>query len=388
MNLKKATLLSLVLLIASFATAQIPCNPTTLRAATSSVNWPQFQYDAAHTGCNPYEAILKPSNVAQLTQKWVYRDGPTEYTSSVLSNGVIYVSYFMDDPFFFGGVVAINANTGAEIWGYSNDDEVHYTSAAVANGMVFVGSTDNSLYALNANTGAIVWQYDTSTPIYSTPTVANGVVYVGSPDKNLYALNAATGALLWKCATGAAQASPTVANGVVYVSSDQLYALNASTGTLIWKYPASGLKSPAVAFNTVYAASDQLYALNAKTGALIWKYPVVCTVSPAVSKDTVYVGADKLYALNRSTGALLWAYTFPDGQFGETPSQPPSVANGVVYDSSYEHVVAVDAVTGGLLWSYGGGEIIFSSVVVANGSIFVNTASTEDSDVYAFSINQ
>jgi outer membrane protein assembly factor BamB len=33
--------------------------------------------------------------------------------------------------------------------------------------------------------------------VYSSPAVTNGVVYVGSNDGNLYALYASTGAKLW-----------------------------------------------------------------------------------------------------------------------------------------------------------------------------------------------
>ena len=57
--------------------------------------------------------------------------------------------------------------------------------------------------------------------MYSSPAVANGVVYVGSFDAKVYALNATTGATLWTATTGGdVISSPAVANGVVYVGSD------------------------------------------------------------------------------------------------------------------------------------------------------------------------
>jgi outer membrane protein assembly factor BamB len=59
--------------------------------------------------------------------------------------------------------------------------------------------------------------------VFSSPAVANGVVYVGSGlngNGNVFALNARTGAKLWSYATDAVQSSPAVANGVVYVGSD------------------------------------------------------------------------------------------------------------------------------------------------------------------------
>ena len=61
------------------------------------------------------------------------------------------------------------------------------SSPAVANGVVYVGSCDNNVYALNASTGAELWSYTTGTMGVSSPAVANGVVYVGSDDGKVYA---------------------------------------------------------------------------------------------------------------------------------------------------------------------------------------------------------
>jgi outer membrane protein assembly factor BamB len=57
----------------------------------------------------------------------------------------------------------------------------------VANGVVYVGSDDDGLYALNAANGTLLWSYTTGGAVESSPAVANGVVYVGSGDDNLYA---------------------------------------------------------------------------------------------------------------------------------------------------------------------------------------------------------
>ncbi len=74
------------------------------------------------------------------------------------------------------------------------------------------------MYALNASTGDKLWSYRTGNEVFSSPAVANGVVYVGSHDRNMYALNASTGAKLWSyTAAKRFDSSPAVANGVVYV---------------------------------------------------------------------------------------------------------------------------------------------------------------------------
>ena len=80
-----------------------------------------------------------------------------------------------------------------KLWSYTTGAYV-YSSPAVANGVVYVGSFDNNVYALNANNGAAgVWSYTFGSAVYSSPAVANGMVYVGTTSQgNMYALNTAT----------------------------------------------------------------------------------------------------------------------------------------------------------------------------------------------------
>jgi outer membrane protein assembly factor BamB len=72
------------------------------------------------------------------------------------------------------------------MWSYTTGGAVT-SSPAVANGVVYIGSGDNKLYALNASTGALLWSYTTGGAVETRPAIANGVVYVGSDDGNVYA---------------------------------------------------------------------------------------------------------------------------------------------------------------------------------------------------------
>src|SRR5580700_10640743 len=168
-------------------------------------NWSQFHFDADGTRLNPYENVLNVENAGNVGLKW----------------------------------------------SYITDNEV-FSSPAVANGVVYVGSNDSNLYALNARTGAKLWSYPTGYQVYSSPAVANGVVYVGTDyPGGVCALNARTGALLWRYpTTGTVFSSPAVANGVVYFGSwdHKVYALNARTATKLWSYTTDDLmeSSPAV----------------------------------------------------------------------------------------------------------------------------------------------
>ena len=101
------------------------------------------------------------------------------------------------------------------------------SSPIIANGILYVGSADKSLYAFDARSGNKLWSFATGNAIYSSPAVANGIVYVGSADHSVYALDARSGSQLWSFPTGGAiVSSPVVANGIIYVGSadDHLYA--------------------------------------------------------------------------------------------------------------------------------------------------------------------
>lgn len=169
-------LLLLLLLIASIATAQQPCSEP---PHTSFTNWAQFHFDNCLTGFNPYEVILSPARVGNLGLKWSYTTGDIVYSSPAVVNGVVYIGS-ADSK-----VYALNASTGAKLWSYRTGGV--QSSPAVANGVVHIGSGDYNVYALNASTGVKLWSYATGAGVYSSPAVANGVVYVGSLDNNVYA---------------------------------------------------------------------------------------------------------------------------------------------------------------------------------------------------------
>jgi outer membrane protein assembly factor BamB len=130
------------------------------------------------------------------------------------------------------------------------------------------------LYAFDARSGDRLWIHATEDAIVESPAVVNGVVYVASDDNYLYALDAVNGAELWEFPTGVAS-SPAVANGVVYIAASErpcLYALEAETGSPLWRVgteaPMCSHAPPAVANDVVYAGSDDghLYAFHAGTG--------------------------------------------------------------------------------------------------------------------------
>ena len=315
-----------------------------LTTTVQAGDWPMFRHDPAHTGQADGDA--EPA----LELLWKYKTGGAVYSSPAVSNGVVYVGSY--DKY----VYALDADTGAVKWKYKTDSWI-WSSPAVSNGMVYVGSRGGYVYALDANTGAMKWKYKRGDSVYSSPAVSNGVVYIGTRicgdhsganktvSNYMYALDADTGTVKWKYTTHFyAKSSPAVSNGVVYIGSDlgnNMYALDADTGAVKWKCKTGGDvdSSPAISNGVVYVGSkdDYVYALDANTGAVKWKCktPFYVMSSPAVAGGVVYVGSGMyIYALDAETGAVKWKY-----KTGDSVYSSPAVSNGVVYVGSTDNYV-------------------------------------------------
>jgi outer membrane protein assembly factor BamB len=192
-------------------------------------NWTQFGFIPSHSRYNPFENVLRPSNVAGLGLAWSYTTGRPVGSSPAVANGVVYVGAYDHK------VYALDASTGQKLWSTAAGSFV-YSSPAVANGVVYVGSNHGEVFALDASTGQKLWSYATGNSISSSPAVANGVVYVGSNDYpgdgKVYALDASTSKKLWSYTTGFfVGSSPAVANGHVYIGSGdgKVYAFGLAT---------------------------------------------------------------------------------------------------------------------------------------------------------------
>jgi Protein kinase domain/PQQ-like domain len=84
------------------------------------------------------------------------------------------------------------SHPGAEVWRFEADSSVDYL--AVAEGVVYAGSGQNTVYALDAVTGKRIWFRATSTTENAQLVVADGAVVVADPyNGGVLGLDAATG---------------------------------------------------------------------------------------------------------------------------------------------------------------------------------------------------
>ena len=142
-----------------------------------------------------------------------------------------------------GEIVALELS-GNRKWGFRAKRNVNSSPFVdPVEGMCYIGSSDNHVYALDANSGYSSWRFRTNGPVISSPTVAEGLLYFGSADGNLYAINAQTSKEKWKFNTGKPLiSSPVVHRGAVYFggTDDHFYCVDAQTGKERWKFKTDG----------------------------------------------------------------------------------------------------------------------------------------------------
>ena len=155
---------------------------------------------------------INTSNVAKLHPAWIFQTEVKESleTTPIVVNGVMYVTTS------FNHVYAINAKTGEQYWHYKHKMGPITTyccgpnnrGVAVYNDKVYMGTLNSKLVALDAKTGSLIWQTDIADPTlgYSetmAPTAVNGKILIGTNGGEygirgfVRAYDAESGKLVW-----------------------------------------------------------------------------------------------------------------------------------------------------------------------------------------------
>lgn len=132
-------------------------------------------------------------------------------------------------------VLAFDPGDLGELWTYSDKSFPFFSSPAVNEDLVFIGSRDKHLHAINRKTGEAIWTFRTSGRVDSSPVAFSDGVVFGSTDGWLYALNQTDGGELWKLELGGSLiASPVYANGKLIIGSQggTLFALESGPSKL------------------------------------------------------------------------------------------------------------------------------------------------------------
>ncbi len=314
--------------------------------------------------------------------------------SSYLSTDFPWVMFHYDSA-HTGFTPATAPNNPGLLWTVTTGGGVS-SSPVVAEGIVYAGSLDASIYAVDESSGGILWTWRTNGPITGSPAIMGGMLYVVSQDRTLYALSAKTGQLVWSSIQIAPlQSSPVIAGGKLFFGTQydstlgtaKVVSVNATNGTTVWSYdwPASINSSPAVDGGRVFVGTTngRVLALDETTGRLIWLYQAGTSQvsAPAVTETVVYVttSSNRVFALDTGTGAVKWSQNL-GGLSNPTPSSPAVGMGRVILGTGRGQLVAFNATNGIMLWSTMTGGEVSSSPALTRDTVLVGSG---DGRLYA-----
>ena len=308
--------------------------------------------------------------------KWSYPDESTTsyfYGTPLYYDGIVYAGGYSS-----GKVYALDAGHGFRLWSYpeEGDDSLGAIvgSPVIEDGILYIGSSDRSLYAVNTSNRQLEWApFETGGEVWATPLVYNGVVYIGSFDHKMYAVDAASGAPAWQSpfeTRGAIVATATEYNGSIYFGTcdRKLYAVDAATGQAKAGFTpfqaGNWFWGRAIANNgTIYAASldGRVYALDADSGTEKWTADTGSPIrgDPTFIQGMIMVGTEdgRVYAFDAASGSDAWSTLLG----GETATQVRaslfahlnSEGEAVVYvHAANQRIYALDVEDGHMLWRY------------------------------------
>jgi len=392
--------------VAAFDSAGVGASAT----FTVQITWATARFSPSGSGFNPYENVLGPANVSQLTQVAAPQWGAYLHSEVVVD----FVSGDPDTPLAVGGTsdgtVRAFDPAGDQRWSFTAGGAILGSPVAVlpkksaAPCAIVAGSGDGNVYGLSPLQGTRIWTQNLGgSPIGGSlvPVSQFGQDVVAVSDAGHVAvLNGCTGKTVWAGTLNLGSAPPeaetpavlphvTLGGGksgtiIVISTGAGTFGLNASGGALVWSAPdpCTTPPCPVVGYGTgtlarvVVGNSDPTAVeLNAGTGQQIWSTALPAPVSGlgldeapvpgsptkfAVQSVIVGAAAGDLDSLNPHTGVINWGDKEP-GPLGE-----PAVANGVIYDTigptsgpagTSGQLVAVNDGTGQPLFSADTGDL-------------------------------
>jgi outer membrane protein assembly factor BamB len=307
-----------------------------------------------------------------------------------------------------GVVHAFDAQSGGKLWSRASEVGGDLRAANFGGGVsydagrVYATNGVGEVVALDANTGAEVWKVKPAGPLRGAPTLAFGAVYVMTQDNQVIALSAADGKLQWNESGATAQtglfgvASPAAGQGTVIAgfSSGELLAYRYENGRTLWADALARTSistevgalsdidaDPIIDSGRVYALGQggRMAAYELVTGQRIWELNLAGVSTPAVAGEWIFTLTDdaRLLAIARGNGRVRWITDLGRWRNAEKKKDPvfwtgPVLAGNQLWVANSEgqiYRVSVGEGSASLFQTLK--SPIAQAPVVANGTLYV-----------------
>jgi outer membrane protein assembly factor BamB len=297
-------------------------------------------------------------------------------------------------------------------------------SPAIADGTLYVGNNDGSLFAIDVASGQVLWKAHVPNPLMSDPLVYGDVVIVGEGDPTsrtsspsepimvgqgpsaLMAFDRSRGAMRWQTPlSGSAMPTPAIIDGILvnHDGAGYINGLDPATGRKRYARWLGSMASMTSAlpvgggdFVTSGVGSNAVWRLHADGGGVVWRSAfskgasgigdcppvsdgsrIYCDyVSPVWPDTSTVIGnltAQRVFALRVDDGALLWDVALESGSLPiRNEAAIPLLSGGLLYLGSaiapWMH--ALDATSGTLVWEMPTRGAVKGGVVQVGGVVY------------------
>jgi len=358
-------------------TATQPGGPPAPTETAPADEWRQFRGTPRLTGNS---STTLPATLKVL---WTYDVGDLIDSSAAIANGVVYVGGGNGD------LIALDLASGKLRWKYSTGNLIGESSPTVSGSAVYIGDLGGLVHAVNVADGKGLWTYRTASEIKSSPVVADGAVLIGSYDGSLYAFEPMSGKLKWKVMTnGMVHATPAVQNGLAFIAGcdSMLRAIRIADGKEAYRIDSGAYTgaSPLIDGTHAYFGTfnNEVLAFDLQRRRPLWRYAdpdrrFPFYSSAALAKGRIILGGrDKsIHAIDVKTGKAAWTFATR----ARVDSSPVIVGDRVYVGSSDGRLYVLDVVSGKKVWEFDAGSALTASPAVAAGRLVIGS---QDGRVY------
>lgn len=251
------------------------------------------------------------------------------HSETIYHEGTVYVGYgnrnFSEDGSRgtgTSGVMALDAETGEELWNYETEGTV-ISTPALYDGHLYITTGDRHLYKLTLDEGKLAHKHELgSTVSTSSPNIHEDTLYVGGgpPDPHTFhAYDLKNDEIKWETKLpevemGLDDVPPAIDEGIVVTTGlidnengepeHEIYAMDITTGDILWQDNwGTGAEiednksgAPMIHDGKVFVASpktETYYAYDLKSGEKLWDFKDAAAKGPPVAKDGIVYFANE-----------------------------------------------------------------------------------------------
>ncbi len=340
-----------------------------LPAAALLADWPLFRGTATQTGVTA-AALADP-----LAVRWQAKLPRGIGSTAALVDGVVYVGCY--DRHLY----AFDLATGKPKWKFEAGGSFK-AAPSVHKGAIYLGDEDGTFYCIDAAKGTKRWDLDVQATITGGANFFGDLVLFGSHDSTLHARRASDGKPVWtyKTQQGPVFGSVVVADGMTFLAGcdSMLHIVDVKTGKGIAQVELSGQSGSTPAFlgGKLYVPNmtNEVQAIDLAKRKVLWSFAAEQSFdcSAAVTDKRVVVGCDdgNVYALDPAKGKPVW--TFPTKK-GRVNSSAVIAGKKVYVGTTAGSLYVLDLEKGTQVQKLQLGRSITASPAVAEGCLVIGT---------------